>query len=50
VHTLATLEGETMGGTVTKRHFFQIWRTFGIQKALRVLFTRQRSALTILMS
>jgi hypothetical protein len=38
-----------MQGVVTKRHFFQIARTFGWRKALRVLTSRRPVALTILM-
>lgn len=39
-----------MGGVVRRRDFFRIWRSFGLTKALRILFTRQRSALAILMA
>lgn len=39
-----------MGGTITKRHFFQIWRTFGLRKALLVLFSRAPVALNLLIS
>lgn len=38
-----------MTGVVTKKDFFSIWRSFGLTKALRVLFTRSKTALEILM-
>lgn len=39
-----------MQGRITKKHFLTIARTFGLKKALRVLFSRQAVALNILMS
>ena len=39
-----------MNGTVTKRHFWTILKTFGIKKAVRVLFSRNVTALAILMA
>jgi hypothetical protein len=38
-----------MNGTVTKRHFWAILKTFGIKKAVKVLFSRNVTALTVLM-
>jgi hypothetical protein len=38
-----------MKGIITKKHFFEIAREFGIRKAIRILFARDKSALTILM-
>jgi hypothetical protein len=40
----------TMKGVVTKRHFFSMARTFGLAKAIRVLFATQATALSILMA
>jgi len=37
-----------MQGTVTKRHFFQIWSAFGWCKAFQVLTSRQPVALMLL--
>ena len=39
-----------MGGLVTRRHVFAVAREFGWRKALRVLFTTERTALSILMA
>ena len=39
-----------MKGLVTKRNFFGIVRSFGWRKAIRVLFTTQATALSILMA
>jgi len=38
-----------MSGTVTKRHFFLIWREFGLKTALHVLVSRESVALLVLM-
>lgn len=38
-----------MQGTVTKRDFFQIGRSFGWIKAVKILFSSQQTALQILM-
>jgi len=38
-----------MGGTITKKHFFKIWKTFGFKKAVRILFSKNKTALKILM-
>lgn len=38
-----------MVGVVTKKDFFSIWKSFGLVKGLRVLFSRNKTALTILM-
>jgi len=38
-----------MKGTVTRKDFFAIWSAFGFRKALRVLFSTERTALLILM-
>ena len=38
-----------MKGVITKKHFVEITRTFGIRKALKVLFSRRPVALTLLM-
>jgi hypothetical protein len=37
-----------MGGTITKKHFFKIWKTFGLKKAIKLLFSHEKSALLIL--
>lgn len=37
-----------MKGVITKRHFFQVVATFGLRAGLRLLFTRQQTALTLL--
>jgi hypothetical protein len=39
-----------MSGVVTKKHFIDIAREFGIVKAIRVLLSGRGTALTILMS
>lgn len=39
-----------MRGTVTKRHFFSVAKTFGIRKAFALLFSTNGTALTVLMS
>ena len=44
-----SFEGRRMRGAVTKRHFIQIWRAFGLRKALKVLVSRRRVALNTLM-
>jgi hypothetical protein len=38
-----------MGGTITKKHFFKVWKTFGFKKAIKLLFSDGKSALLILM-
>lgn len=38
-----------MAGTITKKHFFLIWREFGFRTALHVLFSREPVALLALM-
>jgi hypothetical protein len=38
-----------MTGTITKRHFFEIWKTFGFRKAVKVLLSKESTALFILM-
>lgn len=38
-----------MQGVVTRKNFISVARTFGVRKALKVLFTTQATALTILM-
>jgi hypothetical protein len=40
----------TMLGIVTKRNFFGIRKSFGLRKAIRVLFSTHTTALAILMS
>ena len=42
-------EGE-MEGLVRKRDVFKVFKTFGIAKAVRILVTRQKVALAILVS
>jgi len=42
-------KGEKMKGTITKKHFIEIWRAFGLKKALLVLISRNKSALSLLM-
>lgn len=37
-----------MHGVVTKRHFLLVARTFGIRKALKLLFSRKPVALNLL--
>ena len=37
-----------MKGCITKKHFFLIVKEFGIFKALRVVFSKNKTALTIL--
>lgn len=37
-----------MHGVITRRHFFQIARAFGVRKALRVLLSRRAVALGLL--
>jgi hypothetical protein len=41
-----------MKGVITKKHFFEIWRAFGMKKALLILFSinKTKPALTILMA
>ncbi len=39
-----------MNGMVTKKHFWAILKNFGIRKAVRVLFSRNVTALAILMA
>lgn len=38
-----------MSGVITKKHFFKIWKHFGLQKAMRVLMSTQPVALMALM-
>ena len=38
-----------MQGTITKRHFFKIWQTFGFITAWRVLWSKSDTAMLILM-
>jgi len=38
-----------MQGTITKKHFIEIWQAFGWKKAIKILFSRKQVALTILM-
>jgi hypothetical protein len=38
-----------MTGTITKKHFFKIAKEFGIRKAIRILLTKDKTALIILM-
>lgn len=38
-----------MQGTVTKKHFFMIWKNFGMKIAVKILFSRKKTALQILM-
>ncbi|MHC4643980.1 MAG: hypothetical protein ACYTBJ_00665 [Planctomycetota bacterium] len=38
-----------MGGTITKKDWWKIARTFGIKTAVKVLFSREKTALQILM-
>jgi len=40
----------TMKGVVTKKHFFSVARSFGLAKAIKMLFTTQATALSILMA
>lgn len=37
-----------MKGVITKKHFLSIIKCFGIKKAFRVLFSRKKTTLTIL--
>ena len=34
-----------MKGVITKKDDFQIWKYFGIKKALKVLFSKKQTAL-----
>ena len=38
-----------MTGVITKKHFIQIWRAFGLRAAIRVLVSRKPVALTALL-
>jgi len=38
-----------MSGTITKKHFFKIWKHFGFKKAMKVLLSRRGVALNVLM-
>ena len=38
-----------MSGTITKKDWLRIARTFGIKTAVKVLFSRKKTALQILM-
>jgi len=38
-----------MTGVIGKKDFFSIWRSFGLVKALRVMISRDKVALNILM-
>jgi len=38
-----------MQGTVTKKHIFLIFKAFGLRKAIKVLFSLEPVALTVLM-
>jgi hypothetical protein len=38
-----------MSGTITKKHFFLIAKTFGVAKAIKVLFSGKGTVLQILM-
>ncbi len=37
-----------MRGVVTRKHFLQVLFTFGIRKAVKLLVTRQQTALNLL--
>jgi hypothetical protein len=39
----------TMNGTVTKKHFFIIWKEFGFKKAVKILKSKEPVALMVLM-
>ena len=39
-----------MKGTVTKKHFFVVWKEFGFKKALKILTSTEPVALLVLMS
>jgi hypothetical protein len=39
-----------MGGVITKKHFFQIWRSFGFKKAWSILVSKEPVALMTLMA
>lgn len=39
-----------MTGTITKRHFFQVAKSFGWKKACTLLFSKEPVALIVLMS
>jgi hypothetical protein len=39
-----------MTGVVTKKDFFLVLRSFGLKKALKLFFSRERVALVTLMS
>jgi len=38
-----------MSGTVTKKHFFLIWKEFGLRVAVKILLSGDAAALLILM-
>jgi hypothetical protein len=44
------MEVDIMKGTITKKNFFEIWKSFGWKKAVQILFSSHQSALTILMA
>jgi len=37
-----------MHGVIKKKHFWAVFRTFGFKAAMRLLFSREKTALTIL--
>ena len=38
-----------MKGTITKKDFFEVWKNFGFKIAVKVLFSGNQTALSILM-
>ncbi len=39
-----------MKGIITKKHFFEIWKSFGFKKAIKVLTSKEEVALAVLVS
>jgi hypothetical protein len=37
-----------MQGVITKKDFFKVWKEFGLKKALKILVSKQETALLIL--
>lgn len=42
-------EVKIMQGRITKKHFFMIWKEFGLKKAVKILLASDATALSILM-
>ena len=40
--------GSEMNGTITKKNFLQIWKYFGLKKAMQVILSNEKTALKIL--